>query len=103
VAGLLAGRRHAGLGRLTTDALVAYFLCALGAHARVQDPAWRWVPAAGMLGLTLMVRRAYAPAEVVDLEAAGEPETIDLTTPAADRAERVEDEPSAPTSGALAD
>lgn len=72
VVGLLAGRRHPRLGRLTTDALVAYFVCALGAHARVRDPAWRWAAAAGMLGLTLVARQAYA-------ERGREPEVIDLT------------------------
>ncbi|HEU5082309.1 MAG TPA: DoxX family protein [Acidimicrobiales bacterium] len=72
VVGLLVGRRHPRLGRLTTDALVAYFLCALGAHARVRDPAWRWAAAAGMLGLTIVARQAYA-------ERGPEPEVIDLT------------------------
>ncbi len=72
VAGLLVGRRHPRLGRLTTDALVAYFVCALGAHARVRDPAWRWAAAAGMLGLAVVARRAYG-------EGAAEPDVIDLT------------------------
>jgi len=79
VVGLLAGRRDARLGRLTTDALVAYFLCALGAHARVRDPAWRWAAAAGMLGLTLVARRAYADADVIDLTA--ETGTVDVPSP----------------------
>ena len=47
--GLLAGLRWPRLGRLTAGAIVAYFLCALGAHARVRDPAWRYAAAAGML------------------------------------------------------
>ena len=47
--GLLAGLRWPRLGRLTAGAMVAYFLCALGAHARVRDPAWRSAAAAGML------------------------------------------------------
>ena len=75
--GLLAGRRDPRLGRLTTDALVAYFLCALAAHARVRDPAWRWAAATGMLGLTLVARRAYARPEVIDL--VPDEEVIDLT------------------------
>ena len=45
VVGLLAGRRDSRLGRVTADALVAYFLCALAAHGRVRDPAWRWAAA----------------------------------------------------------
>jgi len=59
VAGLLAGRRDARVGRLTTSALLAYFACALGAHARVRDPAPNYVAALGMAGLTLAARRAF--------------------------------------------
>ena len=82
VVGLLAGRRDPRLGRLTGDALVAYFVCALAAHGRVKDPAWRWAAAAGMLGLTLVARRAYVEEEVIDLTADEEP--IDLTVPPAE-------------------
>ena len=75
--GLLAGRKDPRLGRLTTDALVAYFVCALGAHARVRDPLWRWAAATGMLGLTLVARRAFREdPEVIDLVPE---EEIDLT------------------------
>lgn len=81
VVGLLAGRRVPRLGRLTTDALVVYFVCALAAHGRVRDPAWRWAAATGMLGLTLVARRAYAEPEVVDL--VDELPEIDLTAPGA--------------------
>lgn len=77
--GLVAGRRDARLGRLTTDALVAYFVCALGAHARVRDPAWRWAAAAGMLGLTLVARRSFAEPADAD-PTTGADEVIDLTT-----------------------
>ena len=57
--GLLAGHRSRPLGRLTTGALVGYFACAIGAHVRVKDPAWRYGAAIGMLGLTLVARRSY--------------------------------------------
>ena len=59
VVGLVAGQRKPALGRLTTTALVGYFLCAIAAHARVKDPADRYVAAVGMLGLTLAARRSY--------------------------------------------
>lgn len=80
VAGLVAGRRDPRLGRLTCDALVAYFLCAVGAHVRVRDPLWRSAPAAAMLGLSLVARRAFAEPEVIDLVPEDE---IDLTAPEA--------------------
>lgn len=59
VAGLLLGRRDPRLGRLTTAALLAYFACAVGAHARVRDPAWRYAAAVAMGGLTAVARRTY--------------------------------------------
>ena len=84
--GLLAGRKDPRLGRLTTDALMAYFVCALGAHARVRDPLWRWAAATGMLGLTLVARRAFREdSEVIDLVPE---EEIDLT------GEAIEDRPA---------
>ena len=58
-AGLLAGLWRPRLGRLTAAALVAYFVAALGAHARVRDPAWRYVAAVGMLGWAARAERAY--------------------------------------------
>ena len=79
--GLVAGRRNPRIGRLTTDALVGYFVCALAAHGRVRDPAWRWAAASGMLGLTLVARRSYTDPEVIDL-VDDQPE-IDLTAPGA--------------------
>ena len=60
VAGLLAGLREARLGRLTTTALLGYFACAVGAHARVRDPAWRYAAATGMGALVLVSRRSYS-------------------------------------------
>lgn len=80
--GLLAGRRRPWAGRLTTDALAAYFVCALGAHARVRDEPWRYVAAVGMLGIVLVARQAYrepSEEEVVDLTGQ-EPSVVDLTT-----------------------
>lgn len=74
--GLVVGRRAPRLGRLTTDALAAYFVCALGAHARVRDEAFRYVAAAGMLGIVLVARRAYREEEVTVLPAEA---VIDLT------------------------
>ena len=59
VAGLLAGLRSPRLGRLTTTALLGYFTCAVAAHARVRDPAWRYAAAVGMAGLVLTARRSY--------------------------------------------
>lgn len=57
--GLVAGLRWPRLGRLTANALVVYFLLALGAHARAQDRAARYAPAAAMLGYVIAVRRAF--------------------------------------------
>jgi len=59
VAGLVAGRRRDRLGRLTTTALLGYFACAIAAHARVRDPAWRYAAATGMGALVLVSRRSY--------------------------------------------
>ena len=59
VVGLVAGRRNPRLGRLTTTALLAYFACALGAHARVRDPAPQYAAAVGMAALTVAARRTF--------------------------------------------
>jgi len=56
-AGLVVGGRWTGLARFTARALVAYFILALVAHARVRDEWWRYAPAAGML---LWARRALS-------------------------------------------
>lgn len=58
-AGLVLGVRRRPLGVLTSSLLVVYFLCALGAHARARDAAWRYVAAIAMLGWTVRVRRAF--------------------------------------------
>ena len=60
--GLYLGLRRPGLGRLTAAALVVYFLLALGAHARVNDPPLKAVPAAGMLAWSILVFHAFSRA-----------------------------------------
>ena len=59
VAGLLAGTARPAVGRMTTMALLGYFACAIGAHARARDPAWRYAAAVGMTALTLFSNRSY--------------------------------------------
>lgn len=56
--GLLFGLRWRALGRLTAAAIVTYFVAALGFHARAKDPAFKYVPAAGMLGWSLLALRS---------------------------------------------
>jgi DoxX-like family len=58
-AGLLAGLRWPSLGRVTAAALVAYFILAMGFHARAKDAPLKFVPAAGMLGWSIAALRAY--------------------------------------------
>ena len=58
-AGLLAGLKWPALGRVTAQALVAYFVVAMGFHARVKDPPLKFVPAAAMLGWSIAAVRAY--------------------------------------------
>jgi hypothetical protein len=57
--GLLAGLRWPRLGQVTATALVAYFTCALGAHARVRDRPVHYAPAAGMLVWSIGALRAF--------------------------------------------
>jgi hypothetical protein len=58
-AGLLAGLKWPALGRLTAAALVAYFILAMGFHARAKDGPLKFVPAAGMLSWSIAALRAY--------------------------------------------
>ena len=44
--GLLSVYRFPWLARLTTAMLTIYFVLAVGAHARVRDPAFKAIPAA---------------------------------------------------------
>jgi len=57
--GLVGGLRWPRLGRLTSAALVAYFVTALGFHKRAGDEWRRYVPAVGMLVWSFEARRAY--------------------------------------------
>jgi hypothetical protein len=57
--GLLAGMRWRSVGRLTAVALIAYFVAAMGAHARARDALWRYAPAAGMLVWSALSIGAY--------------------------------------------
>lgn len=58
-AGLIVGTKQPRIGSLTSVALGGYFACALGAHARVRDPAWRYAPALAMGGLTVVASKAF--------------------------------------------
>jgi len=62
VTGLLIGLRSPRLGRLTAHALVAYFVLAIGAHARVKDEPVRSVPAVAMLAWSVLATRAFVTA-----------------------------------------
>ena len=57
--GLLAGLRWPRLGRLTANALIVYFLLALGFHARAKDGVAKFAPAAGMLGWAIVTRQTF--------------------------------------------
>jgi DoxX-like protein len=57
--GLLAGLEWPGLGRTTAAALIAYFVAAMGFHARAKDGPLRFVPAAAMLGWSMAALRSY--------------------------------------------
>jgi hypothetical protein len=64
--GLLMGRRWPRLGRITAVALSAYFACAIGFHLRAKDPAWRSIPAAALLAVSLVVGlRGYQDGQLV--------------------------------------
>jgi DoxX-like family len=64
VTGLLIGLRSSRLGRLTTHALVAYFVLAIGAHVRVKDEPVRYVPAVAMLVWSVLATRTFLNAPV---------------------------------------
>lgn len=65
VAGLLAGLRWPPVGRAASAGLVAYFLVALGAHARAKDEPLRHMPAAAMLAWSILALRAF-PSSTAD-------------------------------------
>jgi hypothetical protein len=58
-AGLLAGLRWPSIGRATAGSLVAYFVVAMGFHARAKDGPLRFAPAASMLAWSLAAVRSY--------------------------------------------
>lgn len=58
--GLLGGLRWPRLGRLTANALIVYFLLALGFHARAKDRAAKFAPAAAMLGWAIATRATFS-------------------------------------------
>ena len=58
--GLIGGLRWPRLGRLTANALIAYFLLALGFHARAKDGPAKFAPAAGMLGWAVVTRLTFS-------------------------------------------
>jgi DoxX-like protein len=58
-AGLLAGLRWPPLGRVTASGLVAYFVVAMGFHARARDRPLRYMPAAAMLAWSILALRAF--------------------------------------------
>jgi hypothetical protein len=57
--GLVAGLRWPRLGRVTATALIAYFIVAMGFHARAKDKGLKYLPAAGMLAWSTRVRGGY--------------------------------------------
>jgi hypothetical protein len=59
VTGLLVGLRSLRMGRLTTRALVAYFIFAVAAHVRVKDEPVRHLPALAMLMWSALASRIY--------------------------------------------
>ena len=63
--GLVAGLRWPRIGRLTTSALVTYFVLAMGFHARAKDRAFRYAPAAAMLGWSARTFRSYPAPSIV--------------------------------------
>lgn len=56
--GLLLGLRRPKLGQFSAAAIVAYFIAALGFHARVKDPVLKYVPAVGMLCWSALAARS---------------------------------------------
>jgi hypothetical protein len=58
-AGLLAGLRWPSIGRATAASLIAYFVIALGFHARAKDGPVRAAPAVAMLAWSVAAFRSY--------------------------------------------
>lgn len=58
-AGLLGGLRWPRLGRITSGALIVYFMLGTGFHLRAKDGPLRWWPAAAMFGWSALALRTY--------------------------------------------
>ena len=58
--GLMGGLRWPRLGRLTANALIVYFLLALGFHVRAKDGPAKFAPAVGMLGWAVVTRLTFS-------------------------------------------
>lgn len=59
VLGLALGFRWRPMGRLTSAALVAYFLLAVGFHARAKDPPRNYLAALAMLAWSYLAWRLF--------------------------------------------
>lgn len=57
-AGMAIGFANRGLGRLTAKFVVLYFVLAVAAHLRVRDALVRYVPAFGLLAVSIAVAAA---------------------------------------------
>lgn len=57
--GLVGGLRWPRLGRVTAEALIVYFMAAMGFHARAKDRLVRYTPAAAMLAWSIAVLRSF--------------------------------------------
>lgn len=57
--GLVVGLKRPRLGELTAAAFIAYFVAALGFHARAKDGVLRFAPAAGVLMWAVLALRFY--------------------------------------------
>jgi hypothetical protein len=66
VLGLVMGVRWRWMGRLTSAALVLYFMLAVAFHLRAKDPPSRYPAALGMLAWSFAVRRLFASGAFLD-------------------------------------
>jgi hypothetical protein len=57
--GLAAGLKQPKVGVLASNALLFYFLLAIGAHARLSDEPWRYAAAVAMFAWTFAALRAF--------------------------------------------
>jgi hypothetical protein len=66
VLGLAMGVRWRWIGRLTSAALVLYFLLAVAFHVRAKDPPSKYPAALGMLAWSCAVQRLFASGAFLD-------------------------------------